>query len=207
MWRPSRGGTCMRKIRATWVIWRLPLSGADAREIRATWVMWRRPLGGTCIGQIRATWVMWRRFLSGAGAREIRATWVMWRRPLGVSGLSELHRWCEAETGWDLQPRDQGYMGKNIDKHTAHTIASWPNPKRWILIHTSDLMMITRQSILSIITKDMGKLKTHRPIFCIIDNERICLILFTHLTNISDRHTNKRVRSENQNVSEYLHSS
>ena len=35
---------------------------------------------------------------------------------------------------------------KNIKRHTAHTIVSWPNPKQWIIVHTSDLMMIIRQS-------------------------------------------------------------
>ena len=50
----------------------------------------------------------------------------------------------------------------NIQRHTAHTIVSWPNQKQWVIVHTSDLMMITRQSIyiLSIITKGMGKQKT-----------------------------------------------
>ena len=33
---------------------------------------------------------------------------------------------------------------KNINRHTAHTINSWPNPKQWQMGHTSDLMMITR---------------------------------------------------------------
>ena len=33
---------------------------------------------------------------------------------------------------------------KNIVSHTAHTIVSWPNPKQWLMIHTSDLMMIIR---------------------------------------------------------------
>ena len=31
---------------------------------------------------------------------------------------------------------------KNIVRHTAHTIVSWPNPKQWLMIHTSGLMMI-----------------------------------------------------------------
>ena len=31
---------------------------------------------------------------------------------------------------------------KNIDWHAAHTIVSWPNPKQWVIVHTSDLMMI-----------------------------------------------------------------
>ena len=34
----------------------------------------------------------------------------------------------------------------NIERHTAHTIVSWPNPKQWVIVHTSDLMMIIRQS-------------------------------------------------------------
>ena len=35
---------------------------------------------------------------------------------------------------------------KNIERHTAHTFASWPtcNPKQWLMIHTSGLMMIIR---------------------------------------------------------------
>ena len=59
---------------------------------------------------------------------------------------------------------------KNIERHTAHTIVSWPNPKQWVIVHTSDLMMIIRQSIyiLPIITKEMGKLKTHSPTYCIL---------------------------------------
>ena len=39
---------------------------------------------------------------------------------------------------------------KNIERHTAHTIVSWPNPKQWIIVHTSDLMMIIRQSVNSL---------------------------------------------------------
>ena len=61
---------------------------------------------------------------------------------------------------------------KNIERHTAHAIVSWPNPKQWVIVHTSDLMMIIRQSIyiISIITKEMSKLKTHSPAYCIMDN-------------------------------------
>ena len=73
---------------------------------------------------------------------------------------------------------------KNIERHIMHTIVSWPNPKQWVIVHTSDLMMIIRQSmyILSIITKGMGKLKTHSPTYCIMDNWDY-LILLTHATN------------------------
>ena len=68
--------------------------------------------------------------------------------------------------------KSKAFSHKNIERHTAHTIVSWPNPKQWVLVHTSDLMMIIRQSIyiLSIITKEMGKLKTHSPTYCIMDN-------------------------------------
>ena len=62
-------------------------------------------------------------------------------------------------------------LHKNTERHTAPTIVSWPNPKQWIIVHTSDLMMI-RQSIyiLSIITRETGKLKTHSPTYCIMGN-------------------------------------
>ena len=58
-------------------------------------------------------------------------------------------------------------LGKNIERHTAHTIVSWPNPKQWVIVHTFDLMMIIRQSIyiISIITRGVGKLKTSRTDF------------------------------------------
>ena len=61
---------------------------------------------------------------------------------------------------------------KNIEIHTTHTIVSWPNPKQWAIVHTSVLMMIIRQSIyiISIITREMGKLKTHIPTYCMMDN-------------------------------------
>ena len=38
------------------------------------------------------------------------------------------------------------FANKNIIRHTPHTIVSWPNLKQWLMIHTSDLMMIIRQS-------------------------------------------------------------
>ena len=49
------------------------------------------------------------------------------------------------------------------------TIVAWANHKR-VIVHTSDLMMIIRQSIyiISIITIEIGKLKTYSPIYCII---------------------------------------
>ena len=73
---------------------------------------------------------------------------------------------------------------KNIERHTADTIVSWPNPKQWVIVHTSDLMMIIRQSIynLSIITREMSKLKTHSPC-CIMDNGENML----NLTHTLDR--------------------
>ena len=70
---------------------------------------------------------------------------------------------------------------KNIERHTADTIVSWPNPKQWVIVHTSDLMMIIRYIyILSIITTEMGKLKTYSPTYCIMDNGENMLNL-THL--------------------------
>ena len=119
---------------------------------------------------------------------------------------------------------------KNTERHTAHTIVSWPNPKQWVIVHTSDLMIITRQSIyiLSTITREMGQLKTHSPTCFVMDNwENVSYLTHTldklYLTGIlwvqclqkslhSDDNemvlcTNKRIRSSSQNVSDYLHSS
>ena len=36
---------------------------------------------------------------------------------------------------------------KNIERHTAHTIVPLPNPKQWVIVHTTDLMLMIRQSI------------------------------------------------------------
>ena len=63
----------------------------------------------------------------------------------------------------DIAYTQNNVCHKNIERHTAHIIVSWPNTKQWVIVHTSDLMMIIRQSmyILSIITKEMGKLIKH----------------------------------------------
>ena len=84
--------------------------------------------------------------------------------------------------GWDIFKS----LCKNIERHTADTTVSWPNPKQWVIVNTSDLMMIIRQSIyiyiFSIITTEMSKLKTYSPTYCIMDN-RENLLNLTHSTN------------------------
>ena len=50
---------------------------------------------------------------------------------------------------------------KNIERHTAHTIVPWPNPKQWIIVHTSDLMMIIRQSFTRILWKKSSTIGYH----------------------------------------------
>ena len=71
----------------------------------------------------------------------------------------------------------------NIKRHAAYTIVSWPIPKQWVIVHTSDLMMMIKQSryIVSITTRKIGKLKTHSPTYCIMDNWENMLNL-THST-------------------------
>ena len=51
--------------------------------------------------------------------------------------------------------------------HATLTIASWTNHKQWLMIHISDLTMVIRWSthILTIITRELSKLKTHSPIY------------------------------------------
>ena len=82
------------------------------------------------------------------------------------------------------------YDHENIERHTMDTIVSWPYTKQWVIVHTSDLMMIARQSIdiLLIIPRGMGKLKTHSPTYCIMDNGENMLNLTHTRQNISDRH-------------------
>ena len=54
------------------------------------------------------------------------------------------------------------YIYKNIGRQTAHGIVSWPNPKQWLMGHTSDLMKIIRYStrILTMVKSLMAKLNT-----------------------------------------------
>ena len=74
---------------------------------------------------------------------------------------------CQSQTYFGCRSCD-----KTIERHTVDTIVSWPNPKQWVIVHTSDLMMIKRQStyIISIIARKMDKLKTNSPTYCIMDN-------------------------------------
>ena len=46
---------------------------------------------------------------------------------------------------------------RKIKRHTAHAIVSWPNPKKWVIVHTSDLMMIIRQSLYIFSQSSQGK--------------------------------------------------
>ena len=63
------------------------------------------------------------------------------------------------------------YWCKNIVRHTAHTIVSWPNSKQWLVIHTSDLMMIIWLSTHSHNhDRKLGKQKTHSTIYWMKDN-------------------------------------
>ena len=59
-------------------------------------------------------------------------------------------KWIYTETVYHGHYSLRLVIGKNIERHTAYTIVSWPNPKQWIIVHTSDLMMITRQSVYSL---------------------------------------------------------
>ena len=41
----------------------------------------------------------------------------------------------------EIYPIDDELTDKNIERHTAHTIVSWHNPKQWQLGNTSDSIM------------------------------------------------------------------
>ena len=133
-----------------------------------------------------------------------------------------------AEVVSECKPRiAKEIIQKNIERHTANTIVSWPNTKQWVIVHISDLIMIIRQSIyiLSIITTEMGKLKRYSPTYCIMDKGENMLNLTRQ--NISDRHFISSMPSDKfaqwwlwdgvlykqtstickKDVSDYLHSS
>ena len=38
-------------------------------------------------------------------------------------------------------------VDKNIERHAEHTIVSWPFPKQWVIVDTSDFVIIIRKSI------------------------------------------------------------
>ena len=86
---------------------------------------------------------------------------------------------------FNYQMRYGHHMHKNIEQHTADTIVSWPNPKQWVIVHTSDLMMISQSIyILSNITREKGKLKTYSPPYCIMETGENMLNLTHTLAKI-----------------------
>ena len=63
---------------------------------------------------------------------------------------------------------------KNVERqYTVDTIVSWPNPKQWV-INSSYVRFDDDNETKYIcslnITREMGKLKTHSPTYCIMDN-------------------------------------
>ena len=52
-------------------------------------------------------------------------------------------------------------------------------PKQWVIVHTFDDDSKTSIYIISVITREMGKLKTHSPTYCIMGNWENMLYL-TH---------------------------
>ena len=77
------------------------------------------------------------------------------------------------------------FILKNIERHTAYTIVSWPNPKQWVIVHTSDLIMIINKAYISSQSSQMKWInwKHTAPYIVYWITERICLILLTHSTN------------------------
>ena len=55
--------------------------------------------------------------------------------------------WRHHERIWNVMVIIRQSLIKNIERHTAHASVSWPNPKQGVISHTSNLMLIIRQSI------------------------------------------------------------
>ena len=82
-------------------------------------------------------------------------TWLNRSYPCPVHPPCSVFKWWRHHNNqiWYWQKREFSNFTqddrKHIERHSADTIVSWPNPKQWVTVHTSDLMMIIRQSILS----------------------------------------------------------
>ena len=50
-------------------------------------------------------------------------------------------QWISGLSSW--RPFGFSDWHKNIKRHTAHAIVSWPNPKQWQMGHTSDLTILS----------------------------------------------------------------
>ena len=40
---------------------------------------------------------------------------------------------------WSVNPLKSGGVHKNMERHTADTIVSWPNPKQWVIVHVGQV--------------------------------------------------------------------
>ena len=84
-----------------------------------------------------------------------------WCRSSKTARTPTAVRHCTSLLHWRHNERDSASthqrLHKNIERHTAHTIVSWPYPKQWVIVHTSDFMMITRQSVYILCQSSQGK--------------------------------------------------
>ena len=87
---------------------------------------------------------------------------------------------------WWKQDFNMKSHHENIERHTAHTIVSWPNPKQWVIVHTSDLMMIIRLSIY-IVSRSLY----HCPIFINIHDIAHNVLIVIGITVMNNPKTKK----------------
>ena len=136
------------------------LNDANTAVYAATWVN-RRGLSGLMfiylpswnIGKL--TQIQWEQIQPGQTTRE--------KLPVNRLDQVEGRFWSHGSISntkslpqadyysWDVCPSPlSDYFQKNIEIHTTNIIVSWPNPKQWVIVHSSDLMMIIRHSIYSL---------------------------------------------------------
>ena len=61
---------------------------------------------------------------------------------------------------------DKKWLHKNTERHTVHTIVSWPNPKQYFRFDDDN----KTKYIYSLTQPTKNTQKTHSPVYCIMDN-------------------------------------
>ena len=136
------------------------------------WLLWQlRYYNDVIIGmmgsQITGVLIVYSTICSSTDQRKHQSS-------VSLAIMGGIHQWLmnslhKGPVTWKMFPFDDVFMVGFImidvshlvifhcstERHTVHTMFSWPNPKQWLMIRISDLMIIVRWSkcILTIMRK------------------------------------------------------